>query len=92
MPVALTPTQRMLANQAAAYERWAHTPQAEREASARRGQAGLLARFEREVDPDDTLPPAERARQANRLRKAHMAKLAKASSQARAARKGGGGP
>ena len=79
----------MLANQAAAYERWARTPQAEREASARRGQAGLLAKFEAEVDPDGTLPPAERARQANRLRRAHMAKLALASSRARAASKGG---
>ena len=88
--MALTPTQQRLANQAAALERWAHTPKAEREANGRRGQAGLLARFEREVDPDGTLPAAERARRANRKRKAHMARLAKASSQARTAKKGGG--
>jgi hypothetical protein len=82
-----TPAQRTLRGQVAALERWARTPQAEREAGARRGQAGLLARFEREIDPHGTLPPAERARQAERLRKAHMKRLALASSRARAAKK-----
>lgn len=53
--------------------------------TADRGQAGLLARFEREVDPDGTLPPAERVRRAEAARKAHMTRLAYASSKARTA-------
>ena len=86
----LSPAQRMLRAQVAAYERWARTSQADRAADARRGQAGLRARFERLADPDGTLPPAERAHRAERLRRAHMARLALASSRARAARKAGG--
>ena len=86
--MSLTPTQRMLRAQAAAYERWARTPEAERQASGKRGQAGLLGRFEREIDPDGTLPPAERARQVDRLYRAHMARVRLARSKAGAARKG----
>jgi hypothetical protein len=77
----------MLRAQRAAYTRWANTPQAEREANGRRGQAGLLGRLEREVDPDGTLPPAERAWRVQRARKAHMAGVALASSRARAAKR-----
>jgi hypothetical protein len=50
-----------------------------------------MARFEREADPDGTLDPAECARRAEHLRRAYFAKLALASSRARAARKGGDG-
>jgi hypothetical protein len=85
-----TRTQRVLSNQIAAEIRWANTPQAERTRAAERGQAGLWARFEREVDPDGILPPAERAKRAANLRRAHMARMALASSKARAARKVGG--
>jgi hypothetical protein len=46
-------------------------------------------RFEREVDPDGVLSPAERARRAESARKAHFTRLALASSRARAARKAG---
>ena len=58
-------------------------------ANAARGQAGLLARFEREVDADGTLTPAERHRRAESARKAHMLRLSAASAKVRAARKGG---
>lgn len=43
----------------------------------------FLDRFEREVDPDGTLPPADRARRAEHARKAHFARLALASAKAR---------
>lgn len=56
-----------------------HTP-AEMVAPARRG---FDARFEREADPDGVLAPAERARRADALRRAHMARLAMKSAQAR---------
>jgi len=83
----LTPTQARLRAQVAGNDRWARATQAERTANAVRGQAGLLARFEAQVDPDGTLPPAERAKRAANARKAHMARLALASSRAR--KKGG---
>jgi hypothetical protein len=40
------------------------------------GTAAFLARFEREVDPDGTLPPAERLRRAEYARRAYMTSLA----------------
>jgi len=45
-----------------------------------------MARFEREVDPDGTLPPEERARRAEHKRKAYFARLALKSAKARRAR------
>lgn len=49
----------------------------------RRGQAGLLARFEREVDPNNELTAEERRRRAEAARRAHMTRLALASSKTR---------
>lgn len=48
-------------------------------------KAANVTRFEREVDPDNQLPPAERRRRAIAARRAHMAKLALKSAQARKA-------
>lgn len=59
-------------------------------AAARRA---FLDRFDREADPDGTLPSEERARRARHLRKAYFARLALRSAQARrqrAQRKNGG--
>jgi hypothetical protein len=70
--------------QIAANTRWSRENPAP---TAARGQAGLQARFAREVDPDGALEPAERARRAEAARKAHMQRLALASSKARGARK-----
>ena len=42
-----------------------------------------MARFEREVDPEGALPEVERKRRADHARKAHMARLALRSAQAR---------
>lgn len=49
----------------------------------------MLDKFEREVDPDGVLAPAERARRAAHARKAYFARLALKSAQARRRRRGG---
>ena len=46
----------------------------------------FMARFEREVDPDGTLAPEERARRAEAARKAYFAQLAHKSAKARRSR------
>lgn len=79
----LSPEQRTMRARIAAHVRWAGE---DPRPGAERGQAGLLARFEREVDPNNELPPQERQRRAESLRRAHMQRLALASSKARAAR------
>lgn len=53
-------------------------------ASAR---AAFLSRFEREVDPDGVLEPAERSRRAEHAKKAYFLRLALASQKARANKK-----
>lgn len=82
----LTPSQRSRRSRIAANTRWALAPEGDREATARRGQAGLLARFEAQI-PAVITDPVERARRVEQLRKAHMLRMALASSRARAARK-----
>ena len=42
-----------------------------------------MARFEREVDPDQVLPPDERARRAEHARKAYFQRLALKSARSR---------
>jgi hypothetical protein len=59
------------------------TDPAARTAPAR---AALLSSFERQVDPDGSLDPIERARRAEHARKAHLLRLALKSAQARRAR------
>ena len=44
----------------AAHESWAHTP--DRSARTAPARAALMAKFERQIDPDGTLSPDERAR------------------------------
>jgi hypothetical protein len=78
--MALTPEQRRLRAQIAAHIRWSLEDPT---ANAVRAQAGLVARFERQVDPDGTLEPAERARRVESARKAHMKRLALKSANTR---------
>lgn len=47
------------------------------------GRATFLARFEREVDPESTLPVAERQRRAEYAKKAYFSRLAMKSAEAR---------
>lgn len=83
----LTPAERTLRAQLAAHTSWAGTD--DRPARTRAARAKFDERFEREVDPDGVLPPAERARRAENARQAYFARLALKSAQARRARKGG---
>lgn len=84
----LTPQQRTLRARNAVYTRWAKEDPAE---NAARGQRGLVAKFEREArESAPGLTDAEYARRAQSAYKAHMARLAFASSKARGARKAGG--
>ncbi|MCB1266445.1 MAG: hypothetical protein KDB56_18055 [Mycobacterium sp.] len=73
--------------QIAVHESWARTP--DRAARTEKARKAALDRFERQVDPDGTLPPAERAKRAENARKAYFSRLALKSAQARRARKGG---
>lgn len=83
----LTPAERKLRAQIAAHTSWANTDDRRgRTAAARRS---FLDRFEREVDPDGVLDPAERARRAASAKKAYFARLALKSAQSR--RKGAAG-
>ena len=74
-------TEKALRSRIAAHESWARTP--DRAARTAPARAALMARFEHEVDPDGSLPQAERQRRAQHLRKAHFARLALKSAQAR---------
>lgn len=84
----LTPEQRRTRASIAAHARWSRENPAE---NATRGQAGLIAKFDREArEAEPGLTEAEYARRAQSAWRAHMARLALASSKARAARKTGG--
>jgi len=56
-------------------------------ATTAKARAAFLARFERQADPEGRLPPAERQRRAQQLRRAYFARLALASAKARRARR-----
>jgi hypothetical protein len=66
----------------ASLTRWARTP--DRSAATKPATDAAMARFEREVDPDGSLAPDVRATLAAAARRAHMKRLALASSRARA--------
>jgi hypothetical protein len=76
-----TPAQR---GRIGAHVSWSRT--IDRAARTEPGRKGFMARFEREVDPDGTLPEGERVRRAEHARKAYMQKLALASAAKRAAK------
>jgi hypothetical protein len=77
----LTPAERSLRARIAVHTSWAQTTdRAARTAPARRA---ALERFQRHVDPDGSLSEAERARRAEQAMRAHMARLALRSAQAR---------
>lgn len=81
MASSLTPEQRRTLGALGAAISWANTADPKsRTAPARRA---FEARFEKQVDPDGVLDPAERARRAGQALKAHMLRLAYASSRAR---------
>jgi hypothetical protein len=78
------PARRALAATIAAHDSWAKT--SDRAARTAPARAAALDRFEREVDPEGVLPPAERARRAEHARKAYFLRLSLKSAQSRRAR------
>jgi hypothetical protein len=82
----LTPAERSLRSQIAAHESWAHTP--DRTARTANARKAMLDKFERRVDPDGKLTPAERAKRAEHARKAYFKRLALKSAQVRRRRGG----
>ncbi len=78
---ARTPESRVLVARIAAHERWAR--EADRSAATAKARRALLDRFEREVDPDGTLDPAERAVRAEHARRAFYSRLSLRAAQAR---------
>lgn len=66
---------------AAVHDSWARTKdRAARTLPARQAQQ---AQFERQVDPDGTMQPADRAKAAENARKAHMARMRAARKASR---------
>lgn len=68
----------------AANTRWAHEP--DRTAATAAARTALADRFERDVDPDGVLDPAERAKRARNAKRAFYQSLALKSAKARARR------
>lgn len=85
----LTESERKLRATIAAHESWART--GDRTARTSKAREAFAAKFEQLVDPDGTLPPAERRQRAESARKAHYARLAFRSAQARRAKAEGRG-
>jgi hypothetical protein len=79
-----SPAERRLAAQVGAHARWSRTVDRSATQPAR---DALMARFERDVDPDGTLPPDIRVRNARSARKAYFAALALKSVRARRERR-----
>jgi hypothetical protein len=75
------PETRTISAQIAAAERWGRVP--DRAEATKPARDGLRAKFEREADPDNTLPEAERARRADHLQRAHMLRMSLAAKRAR---------
>lgn len=68
----------------AAHSRWAKCE--DRSAATQAARDGLMAKFERQVDPDGVLPVEERAARAESARRAHFQRLALKSAAARKAK------
>lgn len=83
----LTPHQRVLRAQIASHASWANT--SDRTARTDPARRGLMAKFEKEVDPDGSLPAEERAQRAEHLRLAHLKRCALRSAKVRSARAAG---
>lgn len=76
----MTPEQRALRARLGGLATAARHDTREVTAPARRA---FMARFEALVDPDGTLPPAERARRAEAAKRLHFSRLALKSAAAR---------
>lgn len=79
------PKVRTVSAKIAADTRWAFEP--DRTAATAPAREGFRRKFERLVDPDGTLDPAERAKRAENLRRAYYQTMALKRENARKARK-----
>ncbi|BCB79134.1 hypothetical protein GCM10022251_19590 [Phytohabitans flavus] len=78
-------TDRALIARLAAHTKWAGTE--DRTAATAAARAAFVDHFEREVDPDGVLDPAERAARAASAKKAFYTRMALRSAQVRRARR-----
>ncbi len=78
---------RQLIGSIGGHTSWSRT--ADRTARTAPARDKFDARFEKEVDPEGVLDPAERMRRAENARKAYFARLALKSAESRRRRKGG---
>ena len=76
-----TLSERSLQGRLAAHIRWSQC--SDPTAATEPARRALLYKFERQVDPDGMLSPADRARRADHARKAYFTGLALKSAQAR---------
>ncbi|MEO3757072.1 hypothetical protein ABGB19_02115 [Mycobacterium sp. B14F4] len=83
----LTSAERKLNSQAAAHKSWALTEDRTRRTA--KARAAFNQRFYDEVDPDRTLPAAEREKRATNARKSFYAALSRKAVAARRNRAGG---
>jgi hypothetical protein len=81
-----TPTERALRARLAAHASWSKT--SDRTFRTAPARQALRDRFEDQVDPDHTLPEAERIKRAESARREHYTRLDLLSVQARRKRKG----
>jgi hypothetical protein len=81
----LTPQERSARSRIAAHV--LHSKYDSKELTAP-GRKAFLERFEKQVDPNDELPGAERKRRAEHARKAYFSRLGYLSGRARRARGG----
>jgi len=77
----VTPEERRTRASIAADTRWARTP--DRLGATAPARRGLIAKFEREVDPDGQLPPDVRTKLAENARRAFYKRLAARSVKTR---------
>jgi hypothetical protein len=76
-----TPGQRSLQARAAVHTSWAKTTDRSRRTAPAR--EAMLARFERQVDPEGVLPAAERAVRAESAKQAYFLDLSRKSAESR---------
>ena len=86
MPVSISPEERSLRGRIGAYA--LHSKYDSKEIT-RAARHAFLNKWEVQVDPEGVLPEPERLKRAENALKAHMARLALKSAQARRARKAG---
>jgi hypothetical protein len=83
----MSPKERKLRARLAAHTSWANT--GDRSARTAPAREAAMSRFERQVDPDGTMNPTERALRADAARRAHFASMAYKAARSRARNRAG---